>query len=206
MAAYRDADNASTDSDKIITPARRKRPAITNEPDMSEDSDEIRGLTPRMRKRAKNRDSDIISISDETESSEDVVTPVNRRGRLQRPSLTGQELNSDIIPARRERPAATNELAMREESDVIRDLTSRVRKRAENRNSDTISVPHGMESSEDDVTSNVRKRRLRRAPVTTEERDSENEDESRKDLREDLEDLKETGIFCPNSSCEDQGI
>ena len=95
MATYHDTDNASTDSDDIITPARRKHPAAISEPEMSEDSDDVRGPTPRMRKRAKSSKRNIISLSDETESSEDVVTSPIRRVRLQRAPVATEEGNSE---------------------------------------------------------------------------------------------------------------
>ena len=206
MAAYHDTDNESIDSDEIITPARRKRPAAISESDMSDDSDDVQDLAPHTQKRPKNRKSDAISISDEEESSEDVVTPSVRRRRLQRASMTTQQRNSDITPARRQRPAATSEPEMSEDSDDVRGPTPRTRKRAKNRNADIISISDGAGSSEDALTPPVRTSRLKRAPVTTKDRDPEMDDESLQDIREDLEDLKETGMLSPNFSHEKRAI
>ena len=206
MATYHGTDNESTDSDDIITSARRKRPAVLSEPDMSDDSDDIDSPTQRTRRRAKNRELDIISISDEEESSEDVVAPIVRRRPLQRDSTTMQEHSSDITPARRQRPAATSEPDMSEDSDDVRGPTPRTRKRAKNRNADIIPISDGVQSSEDALTSPVRKGRLRRAPATTKERHLEIDDESLQDIREDVEDLKETGMLSPNFSHENRVI
>ena len=205
MANYHDADNPSTDSDEIITPARRKCPAAIGGADMSEDSDDVRGPIPRTKKRIKNRKSEIISISDEKESSEDIVTPIVHRRRLQSASMTAQERNLDITPGRQKRPAATSE-PMSEDSDDVRGPTPRVGKRAKNQKSNIISISDGMESSEAIMTSPVRKGRLRRAPVTAEERNSENDGDSMQDIREDAEDLKETGMLSPKFSNESHVI
>lgn len=88
-------DHASMDSDEIVTPARRKLPASTSKPDMSDsDSDDVRGPTSTS-KRAILKKPNILSIADWTDASdEDEVISSVRKGRLQRASKTSKALAS----------------------------------------------------------------------------------------------------------------
>ncbi|KAL8793976.1 MAG: hypothetical protein Q9195_003489 [Heterodermia aff. obscurata] len=77
-----DGRDSTSDSDEILTPARRRRPTNPSKAQLGdEDSDEIRSPTSSSRKRLIQRKPSIVSVSDQRGSSSDdlVVSPVRKR-------------------------------------------------------------------------------------------------------------------------------
>ena len=95
MTSPHPRDHANTDSDEIVTPARRKRPASTSKPDMSDsESDDVRAPTSN-RKRAILKKPNILPNSEKSDASdEDEVISSVRKGRLQRACETSKALAS----------------------------------------------------------------------------------------------------------------
>ena len=100
-----------------------------------------------------------------------------------------------LTPARRRRPTNPSKAGQTDEdSDDIRGPASSSRKRPIRRKPRVVSISDQGDSSSDDVvTSPLRKRRLRKAPEQSMASNPKIDGESLEDLQEDLEDLKETG-------------
>lgn len=79
-------DSITSDSDEILTSARRRPTAKPSKAEVSEDdSDDVRGQVPSLRKRVNGVRSNVIPISHGTNSSsEGVLTTPGRKGRLRR--------------------------------------------------------------------------------------------------------------------------
>lgn len=92
-----DHDSITSDSDEIVTPARRRPTAQLSKAEVSDDgTDDIRGPMPSPRKRFNRVWSNVTPISDGTDSSrEDVLTTPGRKGRLRR----GSRLPKMLLPA-----------------------------------------------------------------------------------------------------------
>lgn len=76
----------TSDSDEVVTPARRRRPRHSSKADADdEDSDDIRGPVTTPRRRANPSKPSVIPVSDEDDSSsDDILTSPVRKGRLRR--------------------------------------------------------------------------------------------------------------------------
>ena len=88
----------ASDSDEILTPARRRRPTNQSEAKVSDgDSDDIRGPASSSRRRVLHRKPSVVSISDQRDSSsDDIVTSPVRKRRLQKASEPSMASNPEI--------------------------------------------------------------------------------------------------------------
>lgn len=108
-----------------------------------------------------------------------------------------------LTPARRKRPMNPSKAKVSDEdSDDIRAPASSSKRRALHRKLSVVSISDQRDSSSDDVlTSPIRKRRLRKTPESSRASNPKIDGESLEELQEDLEDLKGTGksrIRIPN--------
>ena len=96
IAEYREV--ITSDSDEILTPARRKCPMNPSKPKVSdEDSDDIRGPASSSKRRALHRKLSVVSMSDQRDSSsDDVVTSPIRKRRLRKAPEPSMASNTKI--------------------------------------------------------------------------------------------------------------